>query len=152
MRMGTLIPFVVLLAFATVYSCGGSERRPETEEEKAEVIEESAEAEEMEEMEEMEEEGEAEHEEEGESLLDEGKELFESTTLGTNGKSCATCHPGGEGLAGKAAEFPKFVNMAGKEVSLVEMVNVCVKMGLEGEPIDVEGDHMKALVAYLQSL
>ena len=30
--------------------------------------------------------------------VERGSKLFNSAALGTNGKSCATCHPGGKGL------------------------------------------------------
>ena len=36
-----------------------------------------------------------------------GKELFESTRLGTSGKSCAGCHPGGKMLEAAAGYDPQ---------------------------------------------
>jgi len=88
----------------------------------------------------------------GQDLIAKGKTLFADTNLGTNGKACSTCHAGGENLAGKAATYPKHVETMQKEVGLDEMVNMCIKGGLEGEPLDMESAELKALSAYLGSL
>lgn len=91
-------------------------------------------------------------EEPDQDLIAKGEALFADTNLGTNGKACSTCHAGGENLAGKAATYPKHVKTMQKEVGLDEMVNVCIKGGLEGEPLDTESAELKALSAYLGSL
>ena len=85
-------------------------------------------------------------------LLAKGKILFEDTNLGTNGKACATCHAGGENLEGKAATYPRYDEKMQKEIGLEETVNMCIKGGLAGEPLDAESVELKALSAYLGSL
>ncbi len=43
---------------------------------------------------------------------DRGKALWNDTSLGTNGKSCAACHTDAAGLAGVTRTFPKYQRMA----------------------------------------
>jgi len=74
--------------------------------------------------------------------VERGKELFTATQLGTNGKSCATCHPGGKGLDG-AAEFD--------DARLAGIVNQCIRQPLEGRPLDPASGDMKSLVMYLKT-
>jgi len=71
-----------------------------------------------------------------------GKALFESAKLGTNGKSCATCHPGGSKLEWPAT-FP--------EEKLAEAVNTCISKALKGKPLPVESTELKSLVRYIKT-
>ncbi|WP_298269360.1 cytochrome C [Geobacter sp.] len=75
--------------------------------------------------------------------LDRGKELFESVKLGTNGKSCATCHPGGRKLEWAASSY-------GDE-KLTSIVNRCIEKSLKGKPLDPDSDDMKSLVGYIKT-
>lgn len=74
--------------------------------------------------------------------VERGRELFESTQLGTNGRSCASCHQGGKKLA-KAATYD--------EGELREIVNRCVQGPLEGKALDPASAEMKSLVLYLRT-
>ncbi len=78
-----------------------------------------------------------------------GKALFNSTTLGTNGKSCATCHPGGSRINGKKSSF---TIMGHKLGSVEDAVNFCIKMALKGKPLKKDSPEMKALSAYVKTL
>jgi len=72
-----------------------------------------------------------------------GKTLFESARLGTSGKSCATCHPGGQGL-----ENSVYLD----EVELVKTINLCISKPLAGTPLDPASTEMDSLVLYIRSL
>jgi len=72
-----------------------------------------------------------------------GKELFNSPQLGTNQKSCATCHPNGSGLE-EAASF--------EAKQLVKIVNQCIQKALEGKPLPAESADMASIVRYLKTL
>jgi cytochrome c len=70
-----------------------------------------------------------------------GKELFDSRELGTNGKSCATCHPDGKRLQGVGTRT---------DDDLAATVNACVAGPLKGKPLDPDSSDMKSLVLYLK--
>lgn len=72
-----------------------------------------------------------------------GKELFESTKLGTNGKSCATCHAGGKRFA-EVAETP--------DGELAEYVNSCIEAMLAGKPLPAGSDDLRALVRHVRAV
>jgi len=75
--------------------------------------------------------------------LEKGRELFTSEKLGTAGRSCATCHPGGN----------KLENAAGyDEADLSEIINRCIAGPLKGKPLDPGSADMKSLVLYIRSL
>ena len=71
-----------------------------------------------------------------------GRELFQSSRLGTNGKSCATCHANGRGLEEVGAY---------DDSELVKVVNQCIRESLAGKPPGATSTDMKALLAYLRS-
>lgn len=77
------------------------------------------------------------------SSVEDGKKLFNDPTLGAsqNDKSCASCHPDGEGLE-KAGSNPK----------LTQMINRCIVGALKGEKIDGRTSEMRALKLYIESL
>lgn len=75
--------------------------------------------------------------------IETGKALFESPKLGTSGKSCATCHPGGKGL-----EDSIYLD----ETELIKMNNYCIRKPLKGEPLDPASTEMDSLVHYIRSL
>lgn len=72
-----------------------------------------------------------------------GKELFNSSALGTNGKSCASCHSGGKGLEKVAASAPK---------KLEKVVNQCIVKALKGKALPANSPDLAALVSYLKTL
>jgi cytochrome c len=79
----------------------------------------------------------------GPPSLESGRQLFTSEKLGTSGRSCATCHPGGKKLK-KAAGYD--------EADLADIINRCIAGPLEGEPLDPGSADMKSLVLYVKSL
>ncbi|MEZ0344898.1 MAG: hypothetical protein ABWJ99_08905 [Caldimicrobium sp.] len=83
--------------------------------------------------------------------VERGKKLFNDPGLGTAGKSCNSCHPGGQGLEGSAGK-KEFVVMGRTMKSLEEVINLCIQMGLKGKPLDPKSKEMQDLVAYIKSL
>ncbi len=75
--------------------------------------------------------------------LDLGKTLFESTELGSTGRSCATCHPQGKGLE-MVGDF--------NDAELKDIINACLRDALKAEMISVESQEMDALLAYVRKL
>jgi cytochrome c len=72
-----------------------------------------------------------------------GGELFNSTRLGTNGKSCSTCHPGGSKMEGAATYDDK---------ELIKVVNQCIKESLAGKPPAAKSADMQALIKYIRTV
>ena len=70
-----------------------------------------------------------------------GKELFTSTKLGTNGKSCASCHPDGKGLA-EAATYDAD--------QLEKIINQCIAKALKGNALQLAPNDMKSLIMYMK--
>ena len=77
------------------------------------------------------------------SSVEMGQKLFNDTSLGgsTNDKSCASCHPGGEGM-----------EKAGTRDDLTKMINRCITGPLAGEKLDGRKVEMRSLKMYIQSL
>ncbi|MDA8415316.1 MAG: hypothetical protein M0023_16195 [Desulfobacteraceae bacterium] len=75
--------------------------------------------------------------------LEKGKELFTSTSLGTNGRSCAGCHANGKGLE-EVANYD--------EKSLSKIINQCIVKALDGKPLTVDSVELSSLVMYVNSL
>lgn len=100
--------------------------------------------------------------------LEHGGELFASASLGTNGFSCSTCHPGGKTTGGKvpmgkmqmpipslvgvAATFPKFKPGNDAVITLAEMNNNCVVMFMKGQPIPLGSEGARDLAFYITNL
>ena len=85
--------------------------------------------------------------------VEQGKALFNDPTLSgaTSGKSCGTCHPGGEGLE-EAGEAKEFQLGGAKQGSLEEAINLCIVKALKGTPLDPKSQEMQDLTAYIKSL
>ena len=75
-----------------------------------------------------------------EASLDRGKALFNNPTLGTNGKTCSTCHPDGKGLEHAVANK-----------DLADMINGCITQPLGGRALDVNSTDMRSLLLYIKS-
>jgi cytochrome c len=75
--------------------------------------------------------------------LERGKNIFESRSLGTNGRSCATCHRDGKDL--------DFVSSY-DDGKLAGIVNNCIKKPLAGTPLQTDSEEMKSLLLYLRSI
>ena len=90
-----------------------------------------------------------------------GKELFMDTSLGTNGMSCNSCHAEGGTKAGKMGDmeippfehvgkkYPMYFKMAGKVMTLDQVVNFCVTTPMEGKALAWDDQRMADLVAYI---
>ena len=72
-----------------------------------------------------------------------GKSLFESTNLGSNGKSCATCHPSGKGLQNIGSY---------DDAKLKKIVNSCVQNALKGKAFSPDTQELDSLLTYLRTL
>ena len=72
-----------------------------------------------------------------------GKTLFESTGLGTNGKSCSVCHPKGKGLE-EIGSYP--------DGQLEELINFCIRDALKGKMLAPDSQELKAMAVYLRTL
>ena len=85
--------------------------------------------------------------------VEKGKALFNDPTLGTNGSTCGTCHPGGKGLEKSgAADKKEWTTPGGVEKSLEDAINMCITMALKGKALDKNSQEMQDLVAYIKSL
>jgi mono/diheme cytochrome c family protein len=78
-----------------------------------------------------------------ESSVDRGRELFNSTGLGSNGMSCAGCHMGGQGLDNVAAY---------NEKKLGSIVNQCITRALAGKALEEGSADLESLVRYVRSI
>ncbi|VAV84499.1 hypothetical protein MNBD_DELTA01-1127 [hydrothermal vent metagenome] len=78
-----------------------------------------------------------------------GKKLWKDKSLGNSGQSCSTCHPKGKNLYN--TPYPRYVKMPNKVITLKGMINFCMKVPMQAEPLDVNGKKMKALVSYINA-
>ena len=81
-------------------------------------------------------------------VVDEGRALWTDGTLGSNGVSCAQCHPNAANTHPET--YPKFQKQMGRVVGLWEMINWRLRNPLEGEELEVDDEKMIALVAYVR--
>ncbi len=96
--------------------------------------------------------------------VERGKALFNDPALGTAGISCNTCHMEGGTKPGKfgemeikpfmnaAASYPKYVGMAGKVVTLDQIVNICIMKPMKGTPLKWDDQRLADLAAYVASV
>jgi cytochrome c len=81
------------------------------------------------------------------SVVKEGRELWVSPELGTNGVACAQCHPNAANTHPET--YPKFQKQLGKVVALRDMINWCILNPLEGKPLQLDDPQMIAIEAYI---
>ncbi len=81
------------------------------------------------------------------SVVAEGRALWGSADLGTNGVACAQCHPNGANTHPET--YPKFQQQLGRVIALREMINWCLMNPLEGEVLELDDPRMIALEAYI---
>jgi thiosulfate dehydrogenase len=67
--------------------------------------------------------------------------------LSNTGMACAMCHPYASDT--HPHEFPKWQEQMSKFATLRDMINWCIEKPNQGEIIDVDGEAMKALEAYI---
>ena len=82
-----------------------------------------------------------------EQVAAEGRRLWTSPELGTNGVACAQCHPNGANTHPET--YPKFQQQLGRVIALREMINWCLMNPLEGETLELDDPRMIALEAYI---
>jgi len=82
-----------------------------------------------------------------EMVAAEGRRLWTSPEIGTNGVACAQCHPNGANTHPET--YPKFQKQIGRVIGLWEMINWCLRNPLEGEPMAADDPRMIAMQAYL---
>ena len=81
-------------------------------------------------------------------VVEEGRDLWTDGTLGTNGVSCAQCHPNAANTHPET--YPKFQKQMGRVVDLWEMINWCLRNTLEGEDLEADDEKMIAMIAYVR--
>jgi len=93
-----------------------------------------------------------------------GKALFNDPALGTTGMSCSSCHMEGGTKPGKmgdmeikpfmnvAATYPKYAGMAGKVITLDQIVNICIMKPMKGTPLKWDDQRLADLSAYVASV
>lgn len=79
-------------------------------------------------------------------VVKKGRQLWISAALGTNGASCAQCHPNAANTHPET--YPKFQKQLGRVATLREMINWCLRNPLEGRALPAEDPKMIALEAY----
>ncbi|MFO7286405.1 MAG: cytochrome C [Gammaproteobacteria bacterium] len=82
-----------------------------------------------------------------ESVAQEGRNLWTSPELGTNGVACAQCHPNAANTHPET--YPKFQKQLGRVAQMWEMINWCIRNPLEGEDLAPGDPRMTALLAYI---
>ena len=80
-------------------------------------------------------------------VVKEGRALWTSAELGTNGVACAQCHPNAANTHPET--YPKFQKQLGKVTSMWEMVNWCIRNPLEGKDLTADDPRMIAMLAYV---
>ena len=81
------------------------------------------------------------------TVVQKGRELWTSPTLGANGVACAQCHPNAANTHPET--YPKFQKQLGRVIALREMINWCLRNPLEGQPLALDDPRMVAIEAYV---
>lgn len=81
------------------------------------------------------------------SVVKQGRQVFTDPNLGTNGVSCAQCHPNAANTHPET--YPKFQQQLGRVVPIWEMINWCIRNPLEGENLAANDSRLVALQAYI---
>lgn len=82
-----------------------------------------------------------------EQVAAEGRRLWTSPEIGTNGVACAQCHPNAANTHPET--YPKFQKQLGRVAELWEMINWCIRNPLEGEDLAADDPRMIAMQAYV---
>lgn len=78
-----------------------------------------------------------------------GKALFNDVNLGTNGKSCNSCHADGNNID---ASKQTYSILDSEQESVEDAVNFCIEMALSGKPLEKDSKQMEDMVSYLKTL
>lgn len=82
-----------------------------------------------------------------EQVAAEGRRLWTSPEIGTNGVACAQCHPNAANTHPET--YPKFQKQLGRVIQLWEMINWCLQNPLEGDVLAADDPRMIAMQAYI---
>lgn len=77
-----------------------------------------------------------------------GKKLFYSQSLGTNGKSCSTCHQSERKLGKIAAKGSWF---GGSAKTLEQAINICIQSTLKGTALPEDSVEIQSVALYMRS-
>jgi len=80
-------------------------------------------------------------------VVAEGRSLWTSDKLGTNGLACVQCHPNAANTHPET--YPKFQKQLGKVAQMWEMVNWCLRNPLQGQPLGADDPKMTAILSYV---
>lgn len=80
-------------------------------------------------------------------VADQGRTLWTSPTLGTNGVACAQCHPNAANTHPET--YPKYQKQLGRVATLREMINWCIMNPLEGKALALDDPKLVAIEAYV---
>lgn len=80
-----------------------------------------------------------------------GEQLFSDQGLGTNGKSCSSCHDAGS-LKNVEDAFPKFDPVRKRFVDINEAINYMIQERMKGTPLPPNDQRYFDLLAYIKSL
>lgn len=80
------------------------------------------------------------------TVVGQGRALWTSAELGTNGVACAQCHPNAANTHPET--YPKFQRQLGRVATLREMINWCLQQPLEGQPMALDDPRLVAMEAY----
>jgi len=81
------------------------------------------------------------------SVLQKGEQLFHGGIKSKNTTSCDQCHPNATNTHPET--YPKFQQQLGEVVVLGEMINWCIRNPLESDPLPLDGADMAALQTYI---
>ncbi|QSA98743.1 cytochrome C [Methylococcus sp. EFPC2] len=81
------------------------------------------------------------------AVAQQGRSLWTSPALGSNGVVCAQCHPNAANTHPET--YPKFQKQLGKVALLSDMINWCIQNPLQGKPLELTDPKLTALQAYV---
>jgi thiosulfate dehydrogenase len=81
------------------------------------------------------------------TVVSEGRRLWTSPELGTNGVACAQCHPNAANTHPET--YPKFQKQLGRVIPLRDMINWCIQQPLEGKPLAANDPRLVAMETYV---
>lgn len=79
-------------------------------------------------------------------VVNQGRDLW-THPLGTNGVSCAQCHPNAANTHPET--YPKLQKQLGKVTLIGDMINWCIRNPAEGQPLAADDPKMVAIQAYI---
>ena len=82
------------------------------------------------------------------SAVKKGRQVFTDPKLGSNGIVCAQCHPNGANTHPET--YPKFQKQIGRVAAMWEMINWCIRNPLEGKDLAPDSPDMIAIQAYIK--